>query len=593
MSSQELRWKLEDIIPKGKFEQVFAQTEAAIGKFRGSLNSLAPDMPEASFREVMQFNEQLSENLYRLGGYCSLWEATDLKSQDAKLLKSRTDTLSIKYSDAAIPILHWLKGLSVEGRRTLDDVNAERLFASYPDLAYVLRYMRSLANHTLAQGEERILSRKRVTGSGAMSDLYDVIVDGFEYTFRPRGQKPKSFKAQEPLRKYFSSPKATEREAAYRAVLAPYQQHISTLFLIYQAIVKDWVSDAELRKHPSPIAMRNVYNHVPDRSIEILLAVTERNVGLFQEFFRVKAKLLKMKKLRRYDVLAPLEVARQNTPLDQAHRLVIDTFKAFSPGFAAKAESVFQNHHLDSHPRPGKRSGAFCSNVTPKIVPYVLMNYTGSNASVSTLAHELGHAVHDLYASGHTVSAAGPTLPLAETASTIAEVIVFERMLATVGSAREKRAMLLEKLVDSFSTIVRQAYFIKFELEAHRRMTEGVKADDLCQTYFGMLKQQFGGAVELADEFRFEWAYIPHIFHTPFYCYAYSFGNLLSLALYARYKKEGPGFVPSIEKILAYGGSQSPELILKEVGIDMSDPNFWQGSFQIIRGWLDELARLA
>lgn len=592
MAVQEIRWNLQDIVPRTKFEDMFARADRDIAKLKTSLGSFSPGMTEQAFRREMEFHERLLDGLSRLSAYCSLWEATDLKSQDAKLLRSRTDNLLVRYSEAVIPIHHWLKGLPVDGIKTLDDSNARRLFDSFPDLSYVLGHMRSLAKHTLAPGEERVMARKRISGAGALSDLYDVLVDGFRYEFRPRGGRPKSFATQEPLRRYFSSPKAAEREAAYRAVFEPYGHNLTSLFLIYQAIVKDWVSDSELRKHPSPISMRNVHNQVPDRAIEALLGTVESNAGLFQEFFSYKAKLMGARRLRRYDIMAPIDKTEKNVPLEKARSLVTDTFRRFAPGFADKAEQVFRARHIDTHPRQGKRSGAFCSNVAPGVLPYVLLNYTGNSASVSTMAHELGHAIHDIYASGHTISAAGTTLPLAETASTIAEVIVFERLLEIARTPREKRALLMEKLADAYSTIVRQAYIVKFELEAHRRMGAGVRADDLCQAYLGLLRSHFGSSVEVPDEFRLEWAYIPHIFHTPFYCYAYSFGDLLALALYSRYRSQGSAFVPKIERILAYGSSKSPEGILKEVGIDMSDRRFWQGSFDILRGWLEQLKKL-
>lgn len=592
MAVQEMRWRLSDIVPRSKFEELFRRTERGIEALRKSINRFSTRMAGDEFRREMEAGEILLEDLSRLSGFCSLWEATDLKSQEAKLLRSRTDGLLVKYSDAVIPVQHWLKGLPIEGKPPLDEANARRLFASVPDLSYVLGHMRSLAVHTLAPGEERIMARKRISGAGALSDLYDVLVDGFRYEFRPRGARPKTFNSQEPLRSYFSSARPAEREAAYRAVFEPYDRNLTAFFLIYQAIVKDWVSDSRLRKHHSPISMRNVHNQVPDEAVEALLATVGDNAGLFQEFFRHKARCLGAKRLRRYDIMAPVDKEEKNIPLDRARRLVLDTFRSFAPGFAERAEQVFRSQHIDSHPRQGKRGGAFCSNVTPKILPYVLLNYTGNSSSVSTMAHELGHAIHDIYASGHTISAAGTTLPLAETASTIAEVIVFERLLETARTPREKRALLMEKMVDAYSTIVRQAYIIRFELEAHRRMEQGVRADDLCQAYLGLLRSHFGSAVEVSDEFRLEWAYIPHIFHTPFYCYAYSFGDLLSLALYARYKSQGSAFVPKIERILAYGSSKSPEAILAEVGIDMADRGFWQGSFDILQGWLDQLRKL-
>lgn len=587
-----LRWNLWDIVPRGRFSALYQEAESDLSKLGQALKELSPEMPEGRFRYWLDFMEDIQERLSRLSSYCSLWEAGDLNSQEAKLLRARTDDLYIKYREAVIPIHHWLKGLPVDGKPPLDEANARRLFRAHPDLSYVLSYMRSLARHTLAPGEERIMARKRVTGVGALCDVYDVVTNNFQYQFRPRGRRIRIFKDQESLRKYFYSSRPQEREAAYRALFQPYQEHLTTLFLIYQAVVKDWSSDSQLRGFASPISRRNVYNQVPDAAIEALLETVVNNVGLFQEFFFLKARLMGTGRLRRYDILTPVEKVRAQVSLEQARKLVLDTFRGFAPGFAERAEQVFRSKHIDTHPRPGKRSGAFCSNVSPKVVPYVLLNFTGNQASVSTLAHELGHAIHDLYASQHSISASGTTLPLAETASTIAEVIVFERLLERAGSDRERRAMLLEKMVDSYATIVRQAYIVKYEIEAHARMAQGVRADDLCSLYLDLLRSHFGKAVAVTDEFRLEWAYIPHIFHTPFYCYAYSFGELLSLALYARYKSQGSAFVSKIEKILAYGSSQSPDEILKEVGIDMADRSFWQGSFDILKGWLEKLIRL-
>jgi len=593
MAEKGLRWNLGDIVPRGRFSALYQSVESDLSKLTEAVKELSPEMPEDRFRYWMDFIEDVLERLSRLSGYCSLWEAADLNSQEAKLLRSRSDQLYIKYRDAVIPLHHWIKGLPVDGRRPLDEANARRLFQSHPDLSYVLSYMRSLAKYTLSPGEERIMSRKHVTGVGALCDVYDVVTNNFQYRFRPRGGRAIIFKEQEKLRNYFYSTRPGERQAAYRALFEPYQENLTALFLIYQAVVKDWASDSQLRGFASPISRRNIYNQVPDAAIQSLLDTVADNVGLFQEFFRLKAKLMGCQRLRRYDILAPVEKVDARVPLARAKELVLSTFRDFAPGFAARAEQVFKAKHIDTHPRPGKRSGAFCSNISPKVVPYVLLNYTGNQSSVFTLAHELGHAIHDLYASQHSISAAGTTLPLAETASTIAEVIVFERLLEQAGSDRVRRAMLLQKMVDSYATIVRQSYIVKYEIEAHRLVPQGVRADDLCGLYLDLLRSHLEKAVAVADEFRLEWAYIPHIFHTPFYCYAYSFGELLSLALYARYRSQGSRFVSKIEKILAYGSSQSPDQILKEVGIDMADRKFWQGSFDILQGWLNMLRKLS
>lgn len=593
MAGPELKWNLNDLVPRGKYDQRYSEIESDIGKIPELVKLLKPQMSLAEFRQIIEFREDLLTSLSKLFAYGGLWESADLKSQDAKLYKSRSQDLGIKLSDALLPLEHWLKGLAVEGLEKLDDFNANRLFAELPDLEYVFNYNRAAAKHTLSQGEERIISRKSITGSQALMDLYDLITDSFEYKFQPKGKKARIFKVKWPVREYYYSAKATEREAAYKAILRPYHNNEDKLFVIYRALVKDWDNDARLKNFATPISMRNFYNQVPDAAINTLLEVCRCNVGLYQDFFKYKARLLKMKKLRRYDLSAPLEAPKTKMPLPEAKKMILDIFRDFAPGFADRGEMIFKTNHIDSHPRSGKDTGAFCSDIAPSVTPYILLNYTGNNSSVATLAHELGHGIHDLYASGHYFSSSHTTLPLAETASTISELMVFEKLLGQAKSDKERRAMLLEKMRDSYATIIRQAYFVMFENEAHRRISEGIKSGQLSDLYIKMLRSQLGSAVEVAEEFRSEWSYIPHIFQSPFYCYAYNFGELLALALFARYKDEGKPFVPKIEKILAYGGSQSPDIIIKEVGMDMSSPAFWQGSFDVVKTWLDEMKRLS
>jgi oligoendopeptidase F len=593
MPKQELQWNLNDIIARGKFDDFARSFEKNVLKLGDYFKALSPAMSEENFRRMMSFTEKLKEDANRLGSYGSLWMSVDINSQDAMLYKSRAQDLMVSHTQALIPITQWLMGKPVEGLRRLDDANAQRLFQAVPDLEYVLSYQRRGAVHTLDQDVEKVMARKKVTGADPLNELYNLVSDGFEYRFKPQGKKEKVFKTQSPVRAYFYSSDQAERQAAYQALFKPYQDNISKFYVIYQALAKDWDQDAKDRNFVSPMAMRNFYNQVPDKAIETLLKVSADNSGIYQEYFRLKARLLGVKKLRRYDIYAPLEKQKASLPFDRAKALVLETFKEFSPGLARNARQIFEAGHIDTHPRTGKEAGAFCAMITPKTTPYILLNYSGDNSSVMTMAHELGHGAHNLYASAHSASSAETTLPLAETASTTAEMLMFERLLSQTRSDREKRAMLLEKIGDSYATVMRQAYFVKFEMAAHQMLLQGAKESQLSDLYLKMLKEQFGSSLDVADEFRYEWAYIAHIFKTPFYCYAYNFGELLSMALYARYKKEGRSFVPKIENILSYGGSQSPELILKQVGIDMCSASFWQGSYDVVRGWLEELKRLS
>ena len=273
--------------------------------------------------------------------------------------------------------------------------------------------------------------------------------------------------------------------------------------------------------------------------------------------------------------------------------MVLDCLKGFSLALADHALRVFSDDHLDSEVRPRKSGAAFCASPLPGLTPWVLVNYNGKVSDVATLAHELGHAVHAQMAQDHSVLTFHSSLPMAETASVFVEVLLLERLLSEEADPALRRDILARFVDDAYATVMRQAYFVLFEREAHALIETGQTTDYLAERYLANLEEQFGDSVELSDEFRWEWVSIPHIYQTPFYCYAYSFGQLLVLALYRQFETEGETFIPRYLKILAYGGSQSPAEILDEAGIDVTSAAFWQGGFDVIAGMIDELETLA
>ena len=271
---------------------------------------------------------------------------------------------------------------------------------------------------------------------------------------------------------------------------------------------------------------------------------------------------------------------------------MLESFDAFSPRLAGLAKRVFDENHLDSEVRKGKRSGAFCSTVVPELTPYVLVNYQNRSDDVATLAHELGHAVHSMLAEHHSLFTQHASLPLAETASTFGEMLLVDRLLAEETDESVQRDMLFRQVDDAYATIMRQAYFALFERQAHQMIQQGATTDQLSVAYMENLRQQFGDALEITDEFRWEWVSIPHIYGTPFYVYAYAFGQLLVLALYQQYQQEGESFKPRYLEILSAGGSDAPERILADAGVDIYDPAFWQGGFDVIEQLVSQLESL-
>ena len=400
---------------------------------------------------------------------------------------------------------------------------------------------------------------------------------------------------REELTSLVRSTNSKTREDAYKSLLTKFSSNKGVLGEIYQNIVLNWKDEGiEIRGYKSPISMRNIGNDVNDKTISSLLEVCKKNSDVFQKFFTLKAKMLGMKKLRRYDLYAPVtsKIKEKNYPYDKSVKLVLDSLNKFSSKLSTNAKTVFDQKHVDSSVRPGKRDGAFCSTLTPNITPYVLVNFTGKSRDVFTLAHELGHAVHSIAASNRSILVQDPPLPLAETASTFSELLLYDNLSDKIGD-NEKQVMLAEKIDDLYATIMRQSYFTIFEVDAHEQIANTTTVDELSKTYLKNLKEQFGNSVNLTEDFGIEWSCIPHFYHTPFYCYAYSFGNLLALSLFQRFKKEGNDFVPSYIEILSAGGSEKPEELLLEYGIDIMSKKFWQDGFDYVRNQVSMLSKLS
>jgi oligoendopeptidase F len=421
-----------------------------------------------------------------------------------------------------------------------------------------------------------------------VTTLYSMLTNRLEYTLVVDGEEKKL--TRDALMSYAFSPRADLREAAYRELYRVYAQEAPILGQIYVNRVRDWHDEnVGLRGYRSAISVRNIDNDIPDRAVEVLLDVARENAPLFQRYFRLKAGWLGLPRLRRYDLYAPLAASDRQISYGEAVRSVLDTFEDFHPLFAEQAERVFAERHIDSEIRKGKRGGAFCFTVLPRYTPWVLVNFAGKMRDVATLAHELGHAIHSMMAEKHSVLTQHSSLPLAETASVFGEMLMTDRLLRDERDPLVRRELLAASVDDVYATVLRQAYFVLFERDAHEAIMAGKSVEEITEMYVEKLQEQFGDSVDVAPEFRYEWLSIPHIYQTPFYCYAYSFGQLLVLALYRRYQEEGEAFKPGYLRLLAYGGSARPEAILRESGIDMTDPAFWQGGFDLVRERIDEL----
>jgi oligoendopeptidase F len=580
------RWSLEDLFPglgTPEIEAALEEMDASIGKFEALRADLDPAMDDEQFFSIIQMYELIMRQINRLYGFASLKFSENTQDQAAQTMQSRMQQKAAEMDNRTMFFKLWWKAL--------EEDDADRLLEASEDYRYWLESLRLQKPYTLTEPEEKIVNLKDVNGSAALVNLYSTITNRYSFKLEIDGEV-KEMTREELSANYFS-PDPDIRGSAYQELYRVYAEDAPILGQIYQYLVRDWRSEGvDLRGYASPIAVRNLANDVPDGVVETMLGVCQENVSLFHRFFALKAKLLGEDKLRRYDLYAPVVEADKRYPYSEAVEMVLESFNSFKPRMAELARMVFDSHHIDSEVREGKRNGAFCATLGPDLTPWLLQSYVGQARNIATLAHELGHAVHSLLANKHSALTQHASLPLAETASTFGEMLLTDHLLEGEADEAVRRDILFKQMDDSYATIMRQAYFALFEREAHERIQAGVEVDELHDVYLNNLQEQFGDSLDLSDDFRFEWVAIPHFYHTPFYVYAYSFGQLLVLSLYQQYLQEGEGFKPRYFAILEAGGSDSPENVLKAAGIDMHDRAFWQGGFDVIAEKLTQLEAL-
>jgi oligoendopeptidase F len=579
------RWSLADLSSgePQEIEAAFAALEENTRQIEALRPGLRAAMPFDEFIAVVHRMETLEQQAYRLYGYASLSFAADTQDQAAMSLMGRVEQTLAELTNRTLFFSLWWKDL--------DDADAARLMQDAGDFTYWLEEMRRQKPFTLSEAEEKVINLKNVTGASAMERLYDSYTNRYTFRLEVDGE-PRELTRGE-LMVYVHLHDAALRAQAYQELYRVYGADGPILGQMYQTIVRDWRNEhLTLRGYANPMAVRNLANDVPDEVVDTLLAVSRRNTGVFQRFFQLKARWLGLPRLRRYDVYAPVAQSDKRYDFSHAAAMVLDSFQQFDPRFAELAGRVFAQGHLDGQVRKGKRSGAFCASLGPGITPWVLLNYQGRADDVATMAHELGHAIHAMLAAEHTIFTYHSSLPLAETASTFGEMMLVDRLLAEESDEAVRRDILFRQVDDAYATIQRQAFFALFEQQAHAMVQQNASVDELAEAYLANLRDQFGDAVEVPDEFRWEWVSIPHIYATPFYVYAYAFGQLLVLSLYRQYRQEGEAFKPRYRQILSAGGSQSPVSLLAAAGIDVRQSAFWQGGFDVIADLVSELEKL-
>ncbi|MEL5848671.1 MAG: M3 family oligoendopeptidase [Candidatus Igneacidithiobacillus chanchocoensis] len=584
--AEAVHWRLEDLYAGQEDARLAADMEwaaAAAAAFAERYRPRFAELSAAELAQAMAELEALRSRLARLGAYRYLAYVTHA---DDPLYGAALQ----QYQERATQIGNQLIFFDIAWN-ALPAERAEALLQS-PELStwvHLLRQWRQYAAHLRNESEEQILAEKNVTGRGLWERLFDETLT--EMRFSLRG---KEISEQEVLSK-LSHPDRDLRCDAAEALSRGLEGRLHTLTFCFNAILADKALDDRLRRYPHWLAERNLANEIDDAMVEALEQAVVARYSLVGRYYRLKAKLLGISPLRDYDRYAPLPGSSRSYSWEECREIVLGAFTDFSPELAAIGERFFNEGWIDAALAPGKRGGAFAHPVTPDVHPYLMVNYTGTVRDVMTVAHELGHGIHQYLAREQGFLNADTPLTTAETASVFSEMLTFERLMRGESRPDKRLALLCGKIEDTFATVFRQTAMHRFEAKMHAaRRSEGeLSKERLAEFWLQTQEEQFAGSVEFSPGYRWWWSYIPHFIGSPGYVYAYAFGELLTLALIQRYRELGSAFVPGYTEMLRLGGSRAPVEVVAAAGVRLDDPRIWDSALDYLEGMVAEAERLA
>ncbi len=519
----------------------------------------------------------------RIMSYAGLrYYQNTMDSDRAKFMADAQDKVTV----ATTPLVFF----SLEFNR-LDEAHLAALVAADAGLARykpVFDRMRAMRPYQLSDELEKFLHDQSTVGSAAWNRLFDETMAGLMFTVEGEAEE---LNLEATLNLLTDTDRA-KREAAARALAVVFDKHIKLFARVHNTLTKEKEIEDRWRKMPSPQMGRHLSNHVEPEVVEALRnAVVAAYPKLSHRYYRLKAKWMGLEKLQVWDRNAPLPIdAPKVVDWDEATRTVLGAYAGFAPEMADLAQPFFTKGWIDAGVKPGKAPGAFAHPTVTTVHPYVMLNYLGKPRDVMTLAHELGHGVHQVLAAGQGELLSSTPLTLAETASVFGEMLTFRALLDAAKTPAERKTLLAGKVEDMINTVVRQIAFYDFECKLHAARREGeLTPDDINALWMSIQAQSLGDAFEFMDGYETFWAYIPHFVHSPFYVYAYAFGDGLVNALYAAYVDGLPDFQTKYFDMLKAGGSKHHKELLAPFGLDASDPKFWDKGLSMIAGFIDEL----
>jgi oligoendopeptidase F len=579
-------WDLTDLYPgpdSPELKAALAELERRATDFEAAHQGKVVGLTGDQLGEAVKAYEQIEELAGRIGSYAGLYYVTRLDDAD-------TARFSQGVQESLTDISAHLLFFTLEINR-IEDAAFAALMASAALSHYKpwLDEVRLFRDHQLSDEAEHLLHDKSVAGRSAWARLFDETIAGLRFTVDGETL------TEEQVLGLLSDKDPGKRRKAAEALTDVFGKNIRLFALIMNTLVKDKEVEDRWRKYPTPAASRHLANQVEPEVVNALVsAARDAYPRLSHRYYALKAKWLGVEQMPFWDRNAPLpEHDDAHIPWEQATSTVIEAYRAFSPKLAEVADPFFTNSWIDAPVKPGKQGGAFAHPTVPSSHPYLLLNYQGKTRDVTTLAHELGHGVHQVLAGPRGALMAGTPLTLAETASVFGEMLTFQALLAGTTDPVRRKVMLASKVEDMINTVVRQTAFHTFEEKVHAERRSGeLTPQRLGEIWMEVQAASLGPAIALSDGYRDYWCYIPHFIHTPFYVYAYAFGDCLVNSLYAVYQQQPAGFEDKYLDMLRAGGTKRHKELLAPFGLDASDPAFWQKGLSVISGMIDELEAL-
>jgi oligoendopeptidase F len=584
--AEEVLWDLSDLYEspsdpalKSDMTAVLAKADSFSERYRGSVVSLSA----GEFAGMLKNYEELIGMAGKIGSYAQLiWSTNTEDPTYGKLLQEARELGSELSQKLVFFDVEWLK---------VDDEKAQKLIHSVElkPWKHYLEVSRLYKNHTLSEEAEKVMSAKSVTGRSAWNRYFDETLGAAR--FELDGEK---FTEQEVLSK-LHNPDREVRKKAHASLTKTFSEHSRTLTYIFNTILADKYSSDKLRNYDSWIASRNLSNQADAETVNALIESVTGHYHLVQRYYRLKRKLLNVDELFDYDRYAPIAKTTEKVLWSEAQEMVLEAYGDFHPDMKKISSRFFEEKWIDAAIRPGKRGGAYSASTVTSVHPYVFMNYDGQLRDVQTLAHELGHGVHQYLSRKQGELQSNTPLTTAETASVFGEMLVFNRLMDRINDPSERLALLISKIDDTIATVFRQISMNRFEDRIHTaRRNEGeLTTEQFSQHWYETQHQLYGDSITLTDEYRLWWCYIPHFLHTPGYVYAYAFGELLVLALYDAYQSGSNGFSEKYMKLLEAGGSDWPHNLISSMDIDIRDSQFWGRGLNLFESMVKEAESLA